>query len=563
MTTWPSRLAGTIAVLGFLLLAPAPGGAATGALVPKRIDTTRMSYPPTSPDWMYRLAGGQSFGMHLVPRRVTEDGKTRAVFEERKDDPRLKQFAKVVQKEPAKYNANRPFRGTVKLGDKRYGFVFDAAEPGAKDYGLVYFDRNGNGDLTDDEVIESEALQQYRKLKEQLEQETAKAKKAEAEEAEKAEAEPKADSAEKTDTAKESRKKKRENRLRELEGQLRVAKSRSTSYPVAQFPRIDMKIEAGGQQADYSFFLMVYTFSSEPFGRLIAGLYYEGEMKLEGKTHRIALVDYNCNGRFDDETIVRTRKDAPKKAEPLNARRGDLLFIDPTMVDFSLGYDRTGPDFVHGVAKLLYLNDRYYDLEVAAAGDKITLTPSSVAVGQVKTPMAKYAALVHGEQGVLKIRGTSEKPALLPVGKWQLLSYLADLTEVEAKKEAEASKADEKKEEEKDEKKAAAAVRPRVLRPTPRRATYVSAVATTDTAPFEVREGQVADMPLGPPYRATVEAGYYNRGTDTMSLALDIFGSASERVTGMSIKGGRPGEPKFKITDPDGKVVQKGSFGYG
>ncbi len=61
-------------------------------------------------------------------------------------------FARIVHKEP-KYNAPRPFRGVVTLGSRRYGLALDAVGTDPKGYNRLYFDANGNGDLTDDKPI--------------------------------------------------------------------------------------------------------------------------------------------------------------------------------------------------------------------------------------------------------------------------------------------------------------------------------------------------------------------------------------------------------------------------
>ena len=59
------------------------------------------------------------------------------------------EFHRLVKKEP-KYVAPIPFRGVVKLGGRSFGFALDAVAPKSNGYDRLYFDANGNGDLTDD-----------------------------------------------------------------------------------------------------------------------------------------------------------------------------------------------------------------------------------------------------------------------------------------------------------------------------------------------------------------------------------------------------------------------------
>jgi hypothetical protein len=61
-------------------------------------------------------------------------------------------FHRVVKKEP-KYVAPIPFRGVVTLGGRQFGFALDAVAPKASGYDKLYFDANGNGDLTDDQPV--------------------------------------------------------------------------------------------------------------------------------------------------------------------------------------------------------------------------------------------------------------------------------------------------------------------------------------------------------------------------------------------------------------------------
>jgi hypothetical protein len=77
--------------------------------------------------------------------------------------PGQSDFSKVVVKEP-KYEYARPFKGVAKLGSQEFGFAFDVASSKSTTtrstrvrYTHLYFDINGNGDLTDDKAVEAES----------------------------------------------------------------------------------------------------------------------------------------------------------------------------------------------------------------------------------------------------------------------------------------------------------------------------------------------------------------------------------------------------------------------
>jgi hypothetical protein len=89
----------------------------------------------------------------------------------------------------------------------------------------------------------------------------------------------------------------------------------------------------------------------------------------------------------------------------------------------------------------------------------------------------------------------------------------------------------------------------------------VSARANRDYPAVEVRAGETAELKFGPPYTPKV-SGSIQQG-DQVALGLSLVGVGGEVCSNMMVDGGRPGRPEFKITDPDGKVVQSGSFEYG
>ena len=119
---------------------------AGGTTVKCKLELVRLEpLDASKKDWKelfaYHCIDSQSFS------RLTQKGRPASGSE--------KDFQKIVKKEPAKYHAEHPLYGVAKLGSKRYGFVLDNKDEKSKGYDRLYFDLNGNGDLTDDKPIDA------------------------------------------------------------------------------------------------------------------------------------------------------------------------------------------------------------------------------------------------------------------------------------------------------------------------------------------------------------------------------------------------------------------------
>jgi hypothetical protein len=68
------------------------------------------------------------------------------------DEARDAEFHRVVKQEPS-YSAATPIRGVARFASHQYGFAFDSAGGRTTAYNRLYFDVNGNGDLTDEKPI--------------------------------------------------------------------------------------------------------------------------------------------------------------------------------------------------------------------------------------------------------------------------------------------------------------------------------------------------------------------------------------------------------------------------
>jgi hypothetical protein len=254
------------------------------------------------------------------------------------------------------------------------------------------------------------------------------------------------------------------------------------------------------------------------------------------------LLDFNSNGRFDD--VLGVRKLGRASAGRVYLNYGDLLLVDR---------DQGGGNIVaakHFAAKLIDINGRYYDLEVSPVGDKLTLTPSSAPLGHVATTAEGLEAMLYGDKGIVKITGGKSEPIAVPEGTWKLLSYTISRTEREKPVEKSRSTAELLFEAIK-----AAAKSPQTAR--------ISATGTNDCKTIEVRKGQTAVLPFGPPYKPIVKGPATIQAGKTVRLWLVVIGAGGETCNSMMVGGKRPAKPEFTISTPDGKEIAAGNFEYG
>lgn len=310
------------------------------------------------------------------------------------------------------------------------------------------------------------------------------------------------------------------------------AERNSSSY--SYFPRVDVTIDVDGTKVDYAFYMRTYS-SSSGYSRayLYGAAYREGEITLGGERKRIVLVDSNSNAQFNDAT-------------------GAAIFIDPDPNAGVYAYgDMTMNDVQQPIGKLVNIDNRFYDMELSPAGDKLTLTPSSAPVGYVSNPNKGFRALLQGDQGILKISVGESRKSPLPVGDWRLLSYTIDGTVTPEAKEEEGSLLNTLSE--------ALVQSSNSARP---RWSFISARATNNATAVSIREGETVDLPVGPPYKPIVSVSRRSGSTPTAYLRLSLVGAGGETVSNIMVDGSRPKEPEFTITSGEEKVAQ-GKFRYG
>ncbi len=399
------------------------------------------------------------------------------------------EFAEVIPKEPTQYQFEKAARGIVEFSGNEFGFVLDSTHFEQEGYNRLIFDLNRNGDLTDDKEIQARPLP--------------------------------------------------DNTMY------------GGGYIQREFPRIDVTLEYDGEEHPYSLFTIAVcntnvsetgNTSSYQHVYFTAGAYYEGEIELAGKAHRIVITDFNTNGRFND------RFDAKESAQERLASRGmslgarlygsnapDLILLDlPEKNQNFRGIRFTDHHNRHPLSDLLCIGGKFYDVEISPAGDRLTLTPSSIAVGRMSTSNENYDLLVHSDRGLLKVIGEASEPVSLPAGDWTLIEYM--LYEEEP--------------------------------PTGGSPTFVTAMADSDSPLLKIKENETTEFKFGPPYKPEVTVSprrmmMTENSGQQVQLEMKLIGSAGESCTNLMVNGGQPEPPTFTIATAGGEIVERGSFEYG
>jgi hypothetical protein len=474
-------------------------------------------------------------------------------------------FENVVQKEPEKYVAEYPFRGVAKLGSKKYGFVLDKKAEQSKTYDRLYFDLNGNGDLTDDQPIDAETpgppiinklkngqfvvnydgITRIIKLPDENKDSGVKEK------------------AEEQIEKKELTEKEKQEVLKRVSPVIGIS---------SRFPCVDLTLDLDGKQLDYSFFLNA---SLRPMGSFqyatasfTPAVYRRGEITLDGKTVPVAVLDYNSNGRFDD--VMSIREDLHGPEGQLYTQSGDVLLIDPEKTSPIEMLGRRGSNAQRlQLAKLHRIEGKLYEIRVSPTGDTLSFMPSDRPLGKITSPQAPCQVQIIGDQGYLSLALEKSQPAEIPAGQWRVISYtlrVENWQPPESKSNEETPSEEEKKI---DQTKTAltSVLKKRLLVSSPptlarpiNRSTMIMARGTSNGEAVNVQADQTATLKFGPPYQLLVR---HNSQPGVVLLSLVLQGADHEVVSGLSVNGQRPPQPELTITDPQGVVVLRDNFKYG
>ena len=322
----------------------------------------------------------------------------------------------------------------------------------------------------------------------------------------------------------------------------------SDDEPVARsgkdFPLIE--IEAPDGQGTFTWALRVETYDYDSraggtpyrYVRFRTATYREGTVQLDGRDVRIVLLDYNSNGRYDDETTVDPKGNASTGL--LYARTGDHMLVDPEegppVYRF---YFMTSLAARQPISKLVCINGKCYECSVAPSGATIELLPLKQPAGSLAYDAPRWQMLLLGDAGIIKVMGEGGRPAPVPAGEWKLVEYTAYYGPSQARRLEDL--------------------------------TLIAAHGAADASPITVQADKTTAAPCGGPYQLDVVASRPNvlrgqpkeKGPVPVNLTLRIAGRAGDVCNNMLVAGERPPKPTFVIATAGGKKVESGAFEYG
>lgn len=179
---------------------------------------------------------------------------------------------------------------------------------------------------------------------------------------------------------------------------------RQTNQYEVEFGGVPVYFQADDGPVTYHLNLRFYSYNEQStYVYAYAGCWYEGRIEIDGRPARCVLVDYNCNGAFND------------KSDNFNC---DRMLIGPE------DNQQTG-----WVGHYLERGDSLYRLSIAKDGAFVELTPApDVAYGTVTMPDTITSFSAGGMNGMFGRTVTNGK-ITLPEGEYRIYSWQIDRTD--------------------------------------------------------------------------------------------------------------------------------------
>lgn len=246
-------------------------------------------------------------------------------------------------------------------------------------------------------------------------------------------------------------------------------------------------------------------------------LYREGQVVLEGKAYRIAVVDSDFDGRYNKSFVP--------PAENSRQPGCDVFAIDLN-ANSKFDYGEPGESEIMPLSRLVRVNQDYYSIHVAEDGGTVEFRRAEPAFGVLDVGGEEVQLSLWSDAARQRLTG-SGRQWRLPAGRYAVVSL--ELTETDS---------------------------------AGNRWTFKTGKAGTGKlGDFEIRPGESTSFRIGPPFRIRTSM---ERSGENALVGFYLEGQAGELyIPGATRNGKTVPEPEFKIINSSEQVVGSGRFKYG
>ncbi len=259
-----------------------------------------------------------------------------------------------------------------------------------------------------------------------------------------------------------------------------------------------------------------FIYYNESMLAVVPAGYMAGEVKLDGQSHRVAVVDNYGTGRYDN--VLRLTD------EKALWRWETLLAID---LDQDGRFERvTAAGETLPLLAGVHVKDAYWSVKVAPDGSSITLAKAEPQFGVLDAGCPDLNLMLLGDSGFHNLVGSGGKWRL-PAGGYRSIECILTRTDAAG-------------------------------------ATWTLRGGSSDGrfGKFEIRPGETLAARIGPPMVVNVKAEPSRDGAVRLDFVL-LTRDGQEYSPGPMKNGQRVPAPKFKILDEAGKVLAQDTFKYG
>jgi len=253
---------------------------------------------------------------------------------------------------------------------------------------------------------------------------------------------------------------------------------------------------------------------------LYATHYREGQVKLDGRPYKIALVDCNYNGRYNDVL-----------APPVKSSREpecDSIAIDLNG-NSKFDFDRPGASELMPLSRLVKVNESYYQLDIADDGQLVEFRRAKPAFGTLDLGDESVNIRLWSDAGHQQLFSSKGKWRL-PAGKYSAVEL--KLTETDSTGN-------------------------RWLFDTEKAR---GGAGAGELGAFEVRPDETTIFKIGPPFQAKTSMEKHGRDA---RIAFYLEGQAGELYVPGAKKNGKDiPKPQFQLVSATGQTVHSGQFEF-